>query len=60
MTAIDSYPHNLGEGKLITMEENDIYYYKGVAYGSLGNEEEATAYLIKATQGLRNPNRLFL
>ncbi|WP_454881886.1 DUF5107 domain-containing protein [Sphingobacterium detergens] len=57
LTAIDSYPHNLGEGKLITMEENDIYYYKGVAYRSLGNEEKARAYLIKATLGAQEPQQ---
>jgi hypothetical protein len=28
----DSYPHNLGEGKLYGAQENDIYYWLGCAY----------------------------
>jgi tetratricopeptide (TPR) repeat protein len=35
------YPHNLGEGKLINAEENDMDYYKGVAYRALGEESKA-------------------
>jgi len=56
---IDSYPHNLGEGKLSTAEENDINYYKGVAYRLQGNEETAVSYLNKATVGSSEPQQAF-
>ena len=39
LQATDQYPYNLGEGKLINAEENDIWYYKGLAYRGLGDEE---------------------
>jgi tetratricopeptide (TPR) repeat protein len=55
LTAIDSYPHNLGEGRLITMEENNVDYYKGHLYRLLTDEAEARAYFIKATQGAQEP-----
>ncbi len=57
LTAIDRYPHNLGEGKLITMEENDINYYKGILYRLSGKEEEAKAYFIRATEGAEEPQQ---
>ncbi|MDR3217475.1 MAG: DUF5107 domain-containing protein, partial [Dysgonamonadaceae bacterium] len=47
----DVYPHNLGEGKLENAEENDIYYYKGIAYRGLGDETNADAWFEKATRG---------
>lgn len=56
---IDSYPHNLGEGKLANAEENDIDYYKGVAYRGLGDEEKAAYYLQKATIGSSEPQQAF-
>lgn len=31
------YPHNLGEGKLANIQENEVYYYKGLAYKGLGD-----------------------
>ena len=57
LLATDQYPYNLGEGKLINAEENDIWYYKGLAYRGLGDEENATLWLHKATQALPNRNR---
>lgn len=56
---IDSYPHNLGEGKLANAEENDIDYYKGIAYKGLGNDEKAFFYLQKATIGSSEPQQAF-
>lgn len=56
---IDSYPHNLGEGKLTTAEENDIDYYKGIAYRGLGEEQKAILYLQKATVGMDEPQQAF-
>ena len=51
LLATDQYPYNLGEGKLINAEENDIWYYKGLAYCGLGDEETPSLWLHKATQG---------
>lgn len=56
---IDKYPHNLGEGKLANAEENDIDYYKGIAYRLSGNEQKALEYLTKATTGSSEPQQAF-
>lgn len=56
---IDSYPHNLGEGKLLNAEENDIDYYKGIAYRGSGDEEKAIFYFHKATVGSSEPQQAF-
>jgi tetratricopeptide (TPR) repeat protein len=53
------YPHNLGEGKLSNAEENEVDYYKGIAYQKLGNDAESTKYLMKATQGSTEPQQAF-
>jgi tetratricopeptide (TPR) repeat protein len=49
------YPHNLGEGKLYGVQENDIFYLKGCAYEGLKHSEKATEYFNKATIGLAEP-----
>lgn len=53
-----TYPHNLGEGKLYGAAENDIFYWLGVCYERLSeidNTEEsrnsAIVYYQKATEG---------
>ena len=46
------YPPNLGEGKLCGAQENEIFYYLGLAYQGLGNNSEATSYWRKAAVGL--------
>lgn len=56
---IDTYPHNLGEGKLTNAEENDVDYYKGIAYRGLGDEKQARVYLLKATVGSSEPQQAF-
>lgn len=53
------YPHNLGEGKLANAEENDINYYKGIAYRGLKNEENARHWFEKATKGSSEPQQAF-
>lgn len=53
------YPVNLGEGKLINSEENDINYYKGLAYRKIGDEEKALACFGKATLGSQEPKQAF-
>ncbi len=47
----EHYPHNLGEGKLSTLEENDIHYYMGCAYEGLGDIVHANKYFQMATVG---------
>lgn len=59
LQATDKYPYNLGEGKLINAEENDIWYYKGVAYRGLGDETTATTCFTKATIGSEEPQQAF-
>ena len=51
----DKYPENLGEGKLATIEENDVLYYFGCAYEGLGDEAKAKEYFEKATVGADEP-----
>ncbi len=53
------YPHNLGEGKLINAEENEIDYYKGLAYKGLGEIENAEISFAKATLGSPEPVQAF-
>ena len=55
----DSYPHNLGEGKLANAEENDIDYYKGLACRALGDEAKALAHFQRATVGSSEPRQAF-
>lgn len=51
----EHYPENLGEGKLATVEENDVYYYMGCAYEGLKETEKAQHYFRLATQGQDEP-----
>jgi tetratricopeptide (TPR) repeat protein len=48
-------PHNLGEGKLHGIQENDIFYFLGVAHAGLGDKECAKAFWTKASTGLSEP-----
>lgn len=48
-------PHNLGEGKLHGIQENDIFYYLGVAHAGLGDHERAKVFWTKASTGLSEP-----
>ncbi|MBD1433106.1 DUF5107 domain-containing protein [Sphingobacterium sp. DN00404] len=50
-----SYPYNLGEGKLPGAQENDIFYWMGCAYERLGELDEARSFWTKATVGLSEP-----
>lgn len=51
----ENYPFNLGEGKLAGAQENDIHYWKGVAYEQLNATEQATLFYQKATEGISEP-----
>lgn len=53
------FPHNLGEGKLKNAEENEVYYYKGLAYKGLNDEKNATKNFIQATLGSTEPVQAF-
>ncbi len=59
LQATDKYPHNLGEGKLSNAEENDVWYYKGMAYRGLGDEQKAMDNFHKATIGASEPQQAF-
>ena len=49
------YPPHLGEGRLYGAQENDIYYYLGVAYDGLGQKEKARECWEQATKGPQEP-----
>ena len=49
------YPFHLGEGKLYGAQENDFYYFLGLAYERLGNADEARACWEEATKGPQEP-----
>ncbi len=49
------YPDNLGEGKLSGAQENNIYYYLGLAHEGLKEVERAQECFIIASQGLEEP-----
>jgi tetratricopeptide (TPR) repeat protein len=55
----EKYPENLGEGKLINTEENDIDYYRGLAYRGLDDEIAAVACFENATRGSSEPQQAF-
>lgn len=56
LNAAQSYPHNLGEGKLFGAQENEIFYWLGCAYEGLGETETAGSYFLKASEGLDEPS----
>ena len=51
----ENYPSNLGEGKLYGVQENDIHYWKGLAYEMLNKPELANEFYQLATKGLSEP-----
>jgi tetratricopeptide (TPR) repeat protein len=55
----DVYPYNLGEGKLSTVNENDVEYYKGICFRGLEDEEKAVEWFTKATKGPDEPKQAF-
>ncbi|MCD7963603.1 MAG: DUF5107 domain-containing protein [Rikenellaceae bacterium] len=55
----DSYPQNLGEGKLSTTDENEINYLKGIGYKGIGDGIQANNFLMKATIGSNEPQQAF-
>ena len=49
------YPPHLGEGKLYGAQENDFYYYLGIAYDAMGQQENARECWTEATKGPQEP-----
>ena len=49
------YPDHLGEGKLYGAQENDFYYYLGVAYDAKGETAKARDCWEQATKGPQEP-----
>ncbi len=49
------YPHNLGEGKLDSIRENNIHYLFGCAYAGLGDTEAARRHYAEAAAGTSEP-----
>jgi tetratricopeptide (TPR) repeat protein len=55
LSALRTYPLNLGEGKLYGTQENDIDYLLGCAFEGLGQAEEALSLFKAATIGISQP-----
>ena len=49
------YPHNLGEGKLFNVPDNQAWYLMGKAYRMKGEEEKAMECFAEATTGDTEP-----
>lgn len=56
LTNAQTFPHNLGEGKLYGAQENDIYYWLGCAHAEMGQTDAANSFFRNATQGLSEPS----
>ncbi len=52
------YPENLGEGKLLGKQENEINYWLGVAYEKLNDHKTAIAYWQEASSGINEPGSM--
>jgi len=50
-----SYPFNLGEGRLYGARENELFFWLGCAFEALGDHASATRYFEKASIGLVEP-----
>ncbi len=51
----ETYPHNLGEGKLFGAQENNLNYYLGCAYEGLKDQAKAKEHFTLASIGLDEP-----
>lgn len=51
----ETYPHNLGEGKLFGAQENNLNYYLGCAYARLNDTGRAKEHFTLASTGLDEP-----
>jgi tetratricopeptide (TPR) repeat protein len=55
LTKAQTYPDNLGEGKLYGAQENDIFYLKAIAYQQSGDANRAKEFFQLATNGISEP-----
>ena len=55
LQAAENYPPNLGEGKLTGVQENDIHYWLGLAFGLSGDQDKAAWHYRQATCGISEP-----
>ena len=55
LTECLTFPHNIGEGKLLNAQDNDFYYFLGKAYQMKGNAEKASENFRKGTVGPTEP-----
>ena len=55
LEAAEQYPINLGEGKLLGTQENDIHYLMGCAFEAMGMNEDAILRFKMATNGISEP-----
>ena len=49
------FPHHLGEGKLYGAQDNDFYYFLGIAHDILGEKEKAAECFLKGIEGPTEP-----
>jgi len=55
LTRAQSYPENLGEGKLYGAQENAIFYWLGNAFSGMDENGKACQYWEKASSGISEP-----
>lgn len=55
LEAAQSYPRNLGEGKLFGTRENDLFYWMGIAFEKMDDDERSVHFFRKATKGDYEP-----
>ena len=55
LTECLTFPHNIGEGKLLNAQDNDFYYFLGKAYQMKGDAEKASENFRKGTVGPTEP-----
>jgi tetratricopeptide (TPR) repeat protein len=51
-----TYPDNLGEGKLYGVRENNIHFFLGIAYTGLHDSEKARDQFVLASEGSSEPS----
>ena len=49
------FPHHLGEGKLYGAQDNDFFYFLGIAHEILGEKAKAVECFLKGTEGPTEP-----
>ena len=54
--AAQTYPENLGEGKLSGAMENDIFYWLGCVYSGLNRDKKASESWKRASEGISEPS----